>query len=72
VLAQTTEHLRWALDLPREDERCRQVVELSFGGFDFAQGAHSIKRAAIGRRRENRDTTPAVCHLNRFALFDTA
>lgn len=71
-MAQTTEHFGWAFDPPRQYKWVGQVVEVPFRGFDLAQRAHSIKRAAFGRRRENRDTAPPVRDLDRFASFDTS
>jgi hypothetical protein len=71
-MAQTTEHFGWAFDPPRQYKWVGQVIEVPFRGFDLAQRAHSIKRAAFGRRRENRDTAPPVCDLDRFASFDTS
>ncbi len=72
MLAQTTEHFGWAFNPRPKYQWVGQVVEVPFGGFDLAQGTHSIKRAAFGRRRENRHPAPPVRDLNRFALFDAS
>ncbi len=72
MLAQTTEHFGWAFDPRPKYKWVGQVGEVPFGGFDLAQGAHSIKRAAFGRRRENRHTAPSVRDLNRFASSDAS
>ena len=68
--AKPTEHFRRAFGSRREDERFGQLVEISLRWFDITQGAQTIKRGTFRRRRKNRDWTPPIRDLDRFALFD--
>jgi hypothetical protein len=72
ALAKATKHGRRAFGGRRKDERIGQLVEVAFSDIDIAHGAQSIERASGRWRRENRHSTPAVRHLDRFPLLDAA